>query len=482
MLLALLAAAALGSQPASCSVAWQDGKLVVRADRPIQIRQGTLREPERRILDLLDADLADPRLPARIDVGEGGIRQIRVARHPETRSLRVVLDLDTDAALRTDIHDGGRLLISRLAWGQPKRELLGPPVPDQYDEPIGPPAPWSPEAFIGPPAPPAPPAPRLALRQDEVAEPVATRSAPWPAVPQVVLSMRIRRLTSGATTVELRGRGALMAWVHEEVEPRRLTIRVPRSSLACAAPRARGAVERVTLRREPEAWALGLDLADGRYVLDTLPSKDGKALTVRIEKAPALDAARPLVLVDAGHGGYDPGALGPTGKTESQVALGVARQLARSLAGAGFQAVMLRTADAELRLADRETLIGRHEPVALVSLHCNSSDAPDATGIETYFRHESGHGLARAIQEQLIATTGRPDRGVRTARLFVLRGERTPAALVEMGFISSPSEERQLADPAYQKVLAEAIATGIKKFYDTRAAAAASLPLGDDAL
>jgi N-acetylmuramoyl-L-alanine amidase len=280
--------------------------------------------------------------------------------------------------------------------------------------------------------------------------------------------MRIRRLTSGATTVELRGRDALMAWVHEEVEPRRLTIRVPRSSLACAAPRARGAVERVTLRREPEAWALGLDLAEGRYVLDSAPTQDGKGLILRIEKAPALDAARPLVLVDAGHGGYDPGALGPTGKTESQVALGVARQLARLLAGAGFQAVLIRTADAELRLPDRETLIGRHDAVALVSLHCNSSDAPDAIGIETYFRHESGHGLARAIQEQLVATTGRPDRGVRTARLFVLRGERTPAALVEMGFISSPAEERRLVDPDYQKVLAQAIATGIKKFFEER--------------
>ncbi|MBM3266161.1 MAG: N-acetylmuramoyl-L-alanine amidase [Candidatus Sericytochromatia bacterium] len=470
-LFAILAAAAV-STPASCSVAWRDGQLVIEADRPIVLRQSTLREPERRILDLQDADLADRQAPTLIPVEHGGVRQVRIARHPESRTLRVVLDLDGDAALRTDVIEGGRRLVARLAWVD-----AGDAGPGRrHGEPIGPPAPLSPAAFIGPPGPTRSHA--WASGEEASGEREATRSVPWPSVPQVIDGMRIRRLHSGATTVEIRGREPLMAWVLEELEPRRLTVRIPRSSLAVAAPRAKGAVERVTLRREPEAWTLALDLAGGRLALDSTRSPDGRSLTLRIEQAPALDAGRPVVVVDAGHGGYDPGALGGAGTSESQVALGVARHLAKELRAEGLQPVLTRSFDGELRLADREALIASHGPAAVISLHCNSAETPEATGVETYYRHDPGLPLARAVHERLVAATGRPDRGVRQARLFVLRHDRIPATLVEMGFLSNAAEERQLVDPAYQQVLARAIAAGVRSYLDGRPAESASAPSG----
>jgi N-acetylmuramoyl-L-alanine amidase len=134
--------------------------------------------------------------------------------------------------------------------------------------------------------------------------------------------------------------------------------------------------------------------------------------------------------------------------------------------------------DAEVRLPDRVAVMERFNPAAFVSLHCNSSEAPEATGIETYYRHDNGQKLARSIHERLVAATGRPDRGVRNGRLYVLRGERVPATLVEMGFISSHEEETRLLEPAYQKVLARAIAEGIKTYLDSRPA----LSAGDGAL
>lgn len=266
-----------------------------------------------------------------------------------------------------------------------------------------------------------------------------------------------------------------MAWVVEDVQSNRLTIRVPRSSLACAAPRPRGAVRRVAIRREPEAWVLALDLAEERHVLDSASGDGGRTLAIRIRRAPPLAAARPLILVDPGHGGYDPGATGPTGKAESQVALGVAKDLLAALEDAGFQGVLTRTMDSELRLADRELLRDRYSPAAVISLHCNSGETSAATGIETYYRFEPGHALARSVHERLVVESGRPDRGVRTARLFMLRGEHLPAVLVEMGFLTNPEEEARLVDPAYQKVLAAAIAGGVKKWWAERIVAA-----GDD--
>jgi len=310
---------------------------------------------------------------------------------------------------------------------------------------------------------------------EDIGEAPASRSVPWPAAQQVIDQLRIRR-TKAETTVELHARGPLMAWVQQEAQAQRLTIRVPRSSVDCAVPRPRGLVQRVTLRREEDAWALSFDLEGQLHVLDAAPVDDGHGLRIRIRQAPAIDASKPLVLVDPGHGGYDPGAPGPGGHDESQVALGVARLLGEALAEAGLQAVLTRTMDAEVRLADRVALTEKLGPVAFVSLHCNSSDAPEVGGIETYYRHDSGHSLARAIQEKLVDATGGSDRGIRSGRLYVLRGERIPATLVEMGFISSRTEEAKLVDPEYQKIVARAIAAGVKAYLDGKPTAVARPP------
>jgi N-acetylmuramoyl-L-alanine amidase len=485
-------AAASTPSVAACEIAWRSPVLTIRCDRPVQVVQSSLRGPERRIIDIKNADLLDPRTPGRLAIGQAGVRQVRIARYPLTHALRVVLDLDGDAVLRTDIEREGRVFLARLAGGfaigepaEPSFDglgLSGPPAPKRshgvgaarrYGMPSVPLAMASPRPSPTPAASPVPPAKPMTVdlprpAPDEIGEPGATRSIAWPASPQVVEAIRIRKLNSGDTTIEVRGREALMAWVQEEVAPRRLTIRVPRASLACDAPVARGAVSRVLLRRETDSWVLALDLAEARHLFDSELSDDRKTLKIRIRKAHDLVADKPVVLVDPGHGGYDPGAAGPGTLTESQVALAVGRQVARYLEILGYQAVLTRTMDAELQLPNRALLLERYNPVAFVSLHCNSSDSPEAAGIETYYRHASGHTLARAIHDKLVAATGAADRGLRTASLFVLRGERIPATLVEMGFISSPKEGERLADLEYQAVAGRAIAEGVKAFVERR--------------
>ncbi len=576
VLLALLGAAVVSAAapPSSCQVFWEDGHLEIEADRAIVVRQFRLRDPERRILDLVGADLADLHTPGSITVGAGGVRQVRIARHPDKREVRIVFDLEADADLVLKSTDGGRRLI---AWPGTDQELgppapgtaaalVGPPVPagrvgwwrqapgtagvppasfvtphDSRQDAgtsseIGPPAPASPFALVGPPAPRSalalvgPPAPASRWRArtpsgpaalslarrltsasgtagsgvsshvssrvssggaprfptlppialpspspDEIGEASGSRGVPWPAAPQVVESIRLRR-NGTETTLEIRSKAALMAWVQDEWQGPRLTVRIPRSSVACDVPRPRGAVERLTLRREEDAWALALDLDAGRHVFEAGPIEQGRGLRIRMKPAPALSATKPLVIVDAGHGGYDPGALGPTGVDESKVTFEVARLVAKALSEQGVQPLLTRTLDAEVRLQDRVALMDRFNPVAFVSLHCNSSEAPEATGIETYFRHDSGQKLASTIHEKLVGATGRQDRGVRSGRLYVLRGDRIPATLVEMGFMSSREEESRLTNPDYQKLVARAIADGIKTYLDNRPATSAAAP------
>ena len=109
-----------------------------------------------------------------------------------------------------------------------------------------------------------------------------------------------------------------------------------------------------------------------------------------------------------------------------------------------------------------------------ISIHCNSAGSSSAYGIETYALQPGGIGekLAKVIQNELVAATGLVDRGVKYASYYVLRRTFMPAILIELGFISNPTEEQYLANPDFQDVCAKAIAIGVKKhlgIYDKEA-------------
>jgi N-acetylmuramoyl-L-alanine amidase len=100
-----------------------------------------------------------------------------------------------------------------------------------------------------------------------------------------------------------------------------------------------------------------------------------------------------------------------------------------------------------------------------VSIHANSiSNRPDVNGLEVYYFGPGGERLARTIHRSIIQNVGINDRGVRKARFYVLRKNSVPATLVELGFVTSPSEIRRLTSPAYQDQMASAIARGVLQF------------------
>ncbi|MBZ9634782.1 N-acetylmuramoyl-L-alanine amidase [Clostridium sp. FP1] len=179
------------------------------------------------------------------------------------------------------------------------------------------------------------------------------------------------------------------------------------------------------------------------------------------------------VVLDAGHGGYDPGATGPTGINEKDITLAITLKVGSILVKNGVDTVYTRTSDniawstnEAQNLQARCDISNAAKPDYFVSIHENSFSAPTASGIETYYFSGSvaGQKLAQAVQTELIKETGRVDRGLKTTTgLYVIKNVEATAILVETSFISNPEEEKLLTTDAYQYKLAKAIATGILK-------------------
>lgn len=170
------------------------------------------------------------------------------------------------------------------------------------------------------------------------------------------------------------------------------------------------------------------------------------------------------VVLDPGHGGYDPGGVPRQRFIEKKVTLEISKLIQARLLAAGHKVIMTRTKDEFVELEDRVAISNRAPYRAIfVSIHCNSAPNSSAHGIETYHYSSRSGRLAQAIHTRVVAATGEEDRGVRRARFYVLRNNRRVAVLAELGFLTNPKEGANLARSArYQKKVADAVAAGIQ--------------------
>lgn len=271
-----------------------------------------------------------------------------------------------------------------------------------------------------------------------------------------------------------------------------------------------------------------LDAAGSGYRIGTVQRPDGSTLYVdfaaglagvavtAVGQAPvddgpqALAAApemRQVVVIDAGHGGHDPGASS-SHAVEEHVVLAVALKLKQRLEQAGLEVILTRDTDTFLTLQQRSGFATPERNI-FVSIHANSAPSGSANGIETWVfgepldpSHidraidENGGGalgeeltevarqtandlaadilreaqlnyslaLAESVQSRLVSATGARDRGVRANLFYVIRTARIPAILVELGFVSNEDEGTKLATDSYQDTLAEGLASGILAF------------------
>lgn len=188
-------------------------------------------------------------------------------------------------------------------------------------------------------------------------------------------------------------------------------------------------------------------------------------------KALSWAVANQVVVVDPGHGGIDAGARGPHGTKEADIVLAISQQLAEFLRQGGAR-VFLTRQDASAPegesgddLVERVRLAQRVKADLFVSIHANAFDAREH-GAQVFFNPGSkkSEKLAIAIQEEIRRLLKNTEREALGLDAFVLRTQKIPAVIVEVGFISNPNEEKLLATPSYQRQMALAIYTGIAKY------------------
>lgn len=196
------------------------------------------------------------------------------------------------------------------------------------------------------------------------------------------------------------------------------------------------------------------------------------------------DGSGTIVVIDAGHGGYDRGGIPGQRVSEKDMTLDVAQRLRNVLAANGYRVVMTRDSDVFVPLGTRVAIANQYRNAIFVSVHFNSATRRGADGIETYFYSRDSLALASAIHHYVAGGAPSPNRGVRRRGYYVLRKTAIPAVLVECGFLTNPTEASYAQNASYRQKLAEEIAAGVGRrnsvggtFGTTRVATAESIPL-----
>jgi N-acetylmuramoyl-L-alanine amidase len=169
------------------------------------------------------------------------------------------------------------------------------------------------------------------------------------------------------------------------------------------------------------------------------------------------------VIIDAGHGGSDPGAVSRhTRQREKDLVLDMSKRI-RSELGGSFKTILMRGDDTFVDLDDRVDRANRHGGAVLVSVHFNSGP-PHVRGPETYYWRVDSHGLAVRLQRAMseVSPVENANRGLVRRRLRLTRNPDIPCVLIEGGYLSHPAESHLIADPRYRQKLATAIAGAIR--------------------
>ena len=184
-------------------------------------------------------------------------------------------------------------------------------------------------------------------------------------------------------------------------------------------------------------------------------------------KVPTINGLKDKVIViDAGHGGKDPGASGEEYQ-EKTLTLDIAQELKRTLEAAGTNVIMTRNGDTYPTLTERVNISHNNDADIFISIHLNSSISKEAHGIDTYYYETNvdEQELAICIQEELTKATGLKSRGVHEGNFQVIRTNAKAALLVEFGFISNPDEEKILASKDFQVKAATGIVKGLERYF-----------------
>lgn len=221
---------------------------------------------------------------------------------------------------------------------------------------------------------------------------------------------------------------------------------------------------------------LTIPLETGSNV-NTYFGADGRTLKIKV-KAPKvipvitpiptkqtyISSSKPKVVIDAGHGGSDCGALRGD-INEKDITLDIAKKVENMLKKQGYHVVMTRSDDTFVSLQDRVTISEDAKTDIFVSIHVNSSVKPEITGIETHYYRQESLPLAQTVHASLASTIKSNNRGLFKSKFYVINHTTAPAILCEIGFISNDNERKELVSEKRKNDTAKAIVEGINNYF-----------------
>lgn len=199
--------------------------------------------------------------------------------------------------------------------------------------------------------------------------------------------------------------------------------------------------------------------------------------------APATSwaVANRTIVIDPGHGGIDPGAVGSGGVKEKEIVLQVSKRLEQLLKHAGAKVLMTRESDIDLStsssgsllkrkredLSKRVALANDNDASAFLSIHVNAFPSSRWRGAQTFYQKKDydSKKLAECIQSELIRIMKNTTRAAKPSDFYTTRNTKMAGVIIEIGFISNPAEASLINKPAYQRKLANAIYSGLVKYY-----------------
>lgn len=211
------------------------------------------------------------------------------------------------------------------------------------------------------------------------------------------------------------------------------------------------------------------------YIAESVSSLQEKEVVATATNTPpavqpvakASSLAEATIVVDAGHGGNDPGAISANQKIyEKDLALNTALLLKSRLEDAGSNVILTRQQDVYISLDDRVAISHQHNADAFISLHYDAMEqANTMSGTTTYYQVDANLELAQTINKYLKTNGPLPNNGVRLADYLVLRENKQPAILLELGYMNHTHDTQVIDTPSYQATIVEAIYQALGEYY-----------------
>lgn len=221
----------------------------------------------------------------------------------------------------------------------------------------------------------------------------------------------------------------------------------------------------------PMAVRLVLDLNKNAGYRPSL-DQDGKRLTIELTE-PSTSINGKVVVVDAGHGGWDNGATGVTGLKEKEVNLDVALKVKEKLEALGATVIMTRSDDTFISLSERSRIANDAKADVFVSIHANANVNPAVNGTATYYYTPVDNSslsaqrerLARFVQNGMVSNLGIRDIGIIKENFHVIRATTMPSVLTESAFLSNAEDEALLKESSFREKIAQGIVDGLTQYF-----------------